>query len=87
MRDGLALLFPALFVAVSLIAGELRSPAKYVPERPRPAASVWLRRAAEFAGSDLLARVFIFLIAILLMLDLVLWFPSLGAVTEQYEQF
>jgi hypothetical protein len=87
MRDGLTLLFPVLLPAARLIVGELPSPARHMRKRPGPAASVWFRRAAEFAGSDLLTRVSIFLIAILLMLNLILWFPSLGAVMEQCEQF
>jgi hypothetical protein len=87
MRNGLALLFPALLVAAGLIAGELRSSAKRIPKPPRPAARVWLRRAAEFAGSDLLAVVLILVIAILVTLNFVLWFPDLGAAIEQCEQF
>jgi hypothetical protein len=87
MRNGLTLLFPALLVAASLIAGELRSPAKRISEQIRTAGSDWLRRAAAIAGSDLLAGALILVIAILLTLNLVLWFPGLGAVIEQYEQF
>jgi hypothetical protein len=87
MRNGLALLFPALLVTVSLIAGGLRSPQKPASKQPRPGESVWWRRTAEFAGSDLLAGILILVIAILVTLNAVLWFPDFGAVIEQYEQF
>lgn len=87
MYNGLMLLFPAFVVAVGLIAGELRSPARRLPEPTGTARSSWLRNAAAIAGSHLLAGVLVLLIAVLLTLNLVLWCPSFGAVIELYEQF
>jgi hypothetical protein len=74
-------------VTVGLIAGEFRSTEKHIPGQPRPAARVWWRRAAEFAGSDLLAGALILVVAVLATFNAVLWFPNLGAMIEQYEPF
>jgi hypothetical protein len=47
----------------------------------------WGRFIADAAASDLLTIVALCLSAVLFMLDLILGFPGLGAVIEQYHQF
>lgn len=87
MHGSLGFLFPALLAAIGLMTGAQRSQTRHAPYHIRSAESLLFRHAMAFAGSDLLAGVFVLLIAILIELNLILLVPSLGAVIEQCNQF
>jgi hypothetical protein len=63
-------------------------PPKKSPGRPASIAeTAWRKAVAAIMTSDLSAVVAFCLIGLLLALNLILRFPDLGAVIEQYNQF
>lgn len=86
MRKPLVQILPAI-VAVLLARVDLQSPSRQQSYRARGDEGIWPRFIAIITNGNLLGATAFCLILLLLLLSLILSFPDLGAIVEQYNKF